>query len=477
MQNEVKSFIGKYVGELSENNVAIFAGAGMSVPAGYVNWKGLLRPLADDLGVDIDGEYDLISLAQYHCNENGRHGINQQLLNEIASNKNITKNHKVLSRLPIRTYWTTNYDKLIERALEENGKIVDVKYTINQLSSTTPNRDAIVYKMHGDIDHPDSAIVTKDDYERYASNYGPYINALSGDLVSKTFLFIGFSFTDPNLDYIMSRIRITFKEHQRQHFCIFRRVAKSDYQDTAAYEQAEKKQQLVITDLKRFQIKAILVDQYSQITEILEKIEKLYKRKTLFISGSADYYSPWNRLEIEGFLCKLSRVLIEKNFKIVSGVGLGVGNAVITGAVDAIYSHHNGRINDYLHMRPLPQLITDPEERRTVWKKYRYELIGNAGIALFFMGNRLADGQAVLADGVKEEFQIAHELGLAVIPIGATGYMANELWKEVTENISRYYPGNRPDVLEKIKLLGEPVHSPDQLIPKIIDVINTVYEE
>jgi SIR2-like domain len=53
--------------------------------------------------------------------------------------------------------------------------------------------------MHGDIDHPDEAVLTKDDYESYHVKMDQFITTLSGDLVSKTFIFIGFSFTDPNL--------------------------------------------------------------------------------------------------------------------------------------------------------------------------------------------------------------------------------------------------------------------------------------
>ena len=64
-------------------------------------------------------------------------------------------------------------------------------------------------------------------------------------------------------------------------------------------------------------------------------------------------------------------------------------------------------------------------------EKYRYEMIGSAGISIFFMGNKVADGKTVTADGVKKEFNISHELGLALIPVGCSGYMAKELWDEV----------------------------------------------
>lgn len=45
--------------ELEEGNLAIFAGAGFSRAAGYVDWKSLLKPIADELDLDVDKEWDL----------------------------------------------------------------------------------------------------------------------------------------------------------------------------------------------------------------------------------------------------------------------------------------------------------------------------------------------------------------------------------------------------------------------------------
>ena len=179
MTKEQELFIQRFLSELEEDNVAIFAGAGLSTSAGYVNWKELLRPLAEELSLNIDEEQDLVGVAQYYLNENGRNRISQQLMDEIATEKQPTINHQILSRLPIKTYWTTNYDKLVEKSLEDAGKIVDVKYTINHLSVTKKKRDVIVYKMHGDIAHPNDAVLTKDDYERYHIKMDLYLSALS----------------------------------------------------------------------------------------------------------------------------------------------------------------------------------------------------------------------------------------------------------------------------------------------------------
>lgn len=474
MNNEIKIFIERFLKEIEEENAAIFAGAGLSVSAGYVNWKELLSPLAQELGLNIYQEHDLISLAQYHCNEQGgnRHIINQKLLEEFPASNSTTENHRILARLPINTYWTTNYDKLIETALKETGKIPDVKYTIPHLATTKPKRDAVVYKMHGDIDHPDQAVLTKDDYEKYSFERGAFINALSGDLISKTFLFLGFSFTDPNLDYVLSRVRVIFQKNQRQHYCFFRKRTKQPNESEENFRNEKTRQTLAINDLKRFNIKTLLVEDYQEITEILRKIEMHYRRKTIFISGSAQEYGKWSRELTEEFLHALSKALIDKKFKIVSGVGLGVGNAIITGAIEAILSK-NGYIGDNLIMRPFPLSINNPNEKARIWEEYRNDIISRAGIALFFLGNKLDENnQVVFADGVRKEFEIAHKQGLAVVPVGASEYISRELWETVLHDLSSFYP-EKPDKLKNaFSELGVKTDNPMTLISKIISFID-----
>ena len=135
------TFIREYTRELHNRNAAVFGGAGLSMDSGYVDWKGLLRDIIQDLGLDPDKEHDLVTLAQYHCNRAGgnKTQLTETILNHFATTKTPTQNHRVLARLPIHTYWTTNYDKLIEKALEDAKKVPDVKYTLKQLSVTRPD--------------------------------------------------------------------------------------------------------------------------------------------------------------------------------------------------------------------------------------------------------------------------------------------------------------------------------------------------
>src|SRR4051812_5335685 len=124
---EQKKFINEFVSEINNGDAAIFAGAGLSAAAGFVNWKGLLRDLADEIGLSVDRESDLTMVAQYYCNSFNRAKINDKIINEFTTLEKGNLNHSILSRLGIDTYWTTNYDQLIERTLETDGKIVDVK--------------------------------------------------------------------------------------------------------------------------------------------------------------------------------------------------------------------------------------------------------------------------------------------------------------------------------------------------------------
>ena len=445
MEQELLAFIARYVKEIQNNNAAVFIGAGLSKSSGYVEWKNLLKNVAQELGLDITKEQDLVSLAQYYCNENGnRSVINETIFEEFSQERAISENHKILSRLPISTYWTTNYDTLIEDALLEVQKVVDVKHNNSHFSITKPQRDAIVYKMHGDKSCPNDAIIIKDDYEKYYRNHVPFLTALSGDLISKTFLFLGFSFSDPNIDYILSRIRIDYgEENPKQHYAIMRNVQESDYPDKVDFEYAKRKHELFISDLKRYNIKALLIDDYAEITKILHEIEKRINQKNIFISGSAAEYGDFNEKESSKFIQLLSTSLIKNGYNLISGFGLGVGSDVIIGALNEIYMNCRTINKERLLLRPFPQGIENDDTRNKLWTQYREDMISRAGISIFIFGNKRdsASGNIVYSNGVKSEYEIAKKHDNLIIPIGCTGYVAKEIWSDVADNLEDFYPG------------------------------------
>jgi len=473
MNRDQETFLRDISKELIEENVAIFAGAGMSAGAGFVNWAELLRPIADEIGLSVDKEYDLVALAQYHCNENkgNRSQLNQRLIEEFSKRANATENHKILSRLPIQTFWTTNYDKLIEESLVSAGKLPDVKYTKEHLAHTKPKRDAIVYKMHGDVDHPSQAVLTKDDYEKYHISMDQYLSNLKGDLITKTFIFIGFSFTDPNLDYILSRVRVAFEQHQRRHYCFLKKISKNADESDADFQYRERKQELFVGDLSRFNIRTILVNEYIEITALLKEIENRYKKKSIFISGAAHEYGLWTNEDSLKFIHSLSSQLTALGCKIISGFGLGVGGAVITGALEQIYMISRSNINDKLILRPFPQEQTGKMPQAELWKTYREDMISHAGIAIFLFGNKINDaGSVVKSNGMMQEYQIAKDTGTLIIPVGTTGYAAKDIWDlELIDHKSRNDVS--PEFMQLFMDLNDNTKTPQQIIDAIIKFI------
>lgn len=477
----VEPIVEKLSKELREDNVAVFVGAGLSRAAGYVDWAGLLAPLAKELGLDSAKEEDLVGVAQFYLNHHrdNRNALNQQLLEAFSDLKQPHENHEILARLPIRSYWTTNYDKLIEKSLGAAGKIVDSKYTVAQLATTKPHRDVILFKMHGDIDHPGDTILTREDYERYhlPQKQGPFITALSGDLVEKTFLFLGFSFSDPNLNYILSRVRIAFAKDQRAHYCVMKRREKLADESGDEFRYAAVRQDLMIEDLKRYNINTILVDNYNEITELLRMWEKRFRLGTVFVSGSAAEYGKWGRDGTEAFLRRLGTELIKRNFRVTTGFGLGVGGALVTGAIQEIYSSPTRTIEEQLVMRPFPIGITDAAERNATFKKYRDEMVSQSGIAIFVLGNKETGGKVIPADGLKAEFEQAAAAGLCLIPIGASGYMSETLWNEVLADPGRYYKADIAKIVPLLKKLGDTSIAPTELLTPLFTLIDILTKE
>src|SRR5699024_6027475 len=438
-ERDKRNFINEYVKVLNNNRGALFAGAGLSIPSGGISWKELLREEADSIGIDVDKENDLISVAQFIYNESRtRQTITQLLKNKISKKGNINLNHEILSSLPIKKAWTTNYDDFLERSFTDADKVVDLKKSVQDMATEFDDTDVTIYKMHGDIGIPNSAVLLKDDYEIYDKKNELFTKTLQTDLYSNTFLFVGFSFDDPNLETILSKVRIMLEENPRRHYCILKKVMKDDaeYVDLKEDEKEKEynydwnKQQLRIRDLERYGIKAILVDTYDEVTDILLSIKRKYLSDKVFISGAYE--------EVEGFLgktgneakiladrfCeKYGKVLFNEDIQTSSGLGFGVGRNIATGLLKEEADSGNIRLSSKLIIRPFPIVQEDEEKRR-----YRTKILSECGVSVFLFGNKYEGDNLIDSPGVREEYEISRELGHFIIPVGSSGYESKKLF-------------------------------------------------
>lgn len=463
---------------LDEGTAAFFIGAGMSRGAGFVDWRDLVRDIAKDLELDVDKETDLIALAQYHVNQRkGRAHINQKLINEFTKQAIPTENHRLIASLPVHSVWTTNYDNVLEDAFAAALKRVDVKKTPKNLTYTKPKRDVTIYKMHGDVDLPDEAVLTKADFETYSLKRELFSVQLRGDLVSKTFLFLGYSFSDPNIDYILARIRVLLGEDKRDHFCIMRAVPKPKTKSAkkiAEYEYELRKQELRIEDLQNYGIQTLLIEEYTEITSILQELNRRVDRKNVFVSGSAHDFSPLGPERILNLARSIGMQIIEHGYNLVSGMGLGIGGAITIGAMEALYRSPASDLDERTTLRPFPQVEPTSGNKKEMWTRYRDEMISKAGFAIFICGNKLKEGKVVEANGVIEEFDLAIKHGVYPIPIGATGHVAAKLWTMVASDVGRYFGAHQRVVARSLQVLNKANVKDAEIVAAIFSILKAI---
>ncbi len=472
-------FIREYSRALDDGNAALFAGAGLSAGADLADWRGLLREIAEGLGLDVHEESDLLALAQYeHNNAGTRHRLNTAIIDEFKQRGSLTANHKWIAQLPIEVVWTTNYDTLLEQAFANVDKRVDVKFAPKQLTVRLRNADVTVYKMHGDVSDPDNAVLTKEDYDLYDVRRTAFTEMLRTDLTRYCFLFLGFSFTDPNIEYILSRLRQMLDGAQRIHYCITRRPPKpTDPTKAEKHARDLARFRHRIADLKRFGIQTVVIDDYAEIEPILRTLVHRASTRNVMVSGSAHDFSPLGKDRLESLARRIGKELVLRGYNLVSGYGLGIGGACILGANEAAYFHKNVKAGQRLQLRLFPQELPPDVSRAALYTRIRKEMVEQSGAAVFLAGNKLdaTSGKVVPADGVMQEFEMAKAESKVLIPVPCTGHAAREIWNRMEPALATHFP--QTDVRAEFTVLSDASSTEDQLIEAIFGILKKVRKE
>lgn len=469
------SYLNQIAEQIKLGYVSVFAGAGLSVASGYVDWKKLLEPICKQMRLDINK--DLTEIAQYYKNQYGRQGLNDVVFNEFTKVPKNNENVAWLAKLPIKEYWTTNYDDIIEREIEKRGKVVETIINQETFKYHDPKREVVVYKMHGDKKYPDDVVLTKEDYQKYDEKRQLFTKLLSVELVRRTFLFIGFSFNDPNLERILSIAKNSLNSKSLpKHYCFMRKVQIIDYLNSEnvitddaleKYIQDKNYQELRIEDMTRYGIYTILVDDFNQITLMLQFLYNKYITNNIFISGGINPvnlsdYGDFNKVRqdeesrlnsAEKFLTLLGKKMIDNNFRIYTGFGAGVGNYILSGV---LASKKNNPFtadvtNSEIH---ISSLIGIDDERKN---KIRKRLIEQCSSTIILFGY----GEEIEKSGTFLEYKIAQELGNYIVPVKATGFAAQYIFEDLKKE-------NKLDA--KLRFLEEE-NSVEELVDGIIRVL------
>ena len=286
-------------------------------------------------------------------------------------------------------------------------------------------------------------VICKSDYERYARKHPLFQTTLEADLASKTFLFLGFSFADPNLNYMLGHLHAMLEGNAKGHFAVMRRVRENqslpENERKRVYLYDRNKQDLQVGELERYNIRTLLIDRFTDVPELLRSIEVAAFRKNVFVSGSANKYTAeFDESRMRDFCMHLGEMLMTHGYKLVSGFGLNVGQPVFQGALLKLYERKNIGVEEHFILRPFPRNMPSEVAEAEFNSRYRRSMVAQCGFAIFISGT---SRRSSLSEGVLDEYKIACELGKIPIPVGATGYASEHLWHEIKPQREAVYSG------------------------------------
>ncbi|MGH9066199.1 MAG: SIR2 family NAD-dependent protein deacylase [Acidimicrobiales bacterium] len=132
-----------------------------------------------------------------------------------------TPSHAALVRLDLPLLFTTNYDELIEAAYREAGCQLRVTISEEQFKARRAERpDRHLVKLHGSIDQPDSIVLTRSDYARARLDRKEMLGFLRSEMAETSFLFVGFSLSDPNFNLLHDDIRLVYGMNVPASYCV-----------------------------------------------------------------------------------------------------------------------------------------------------------------------------------------------------------------------------------------------------------------
>lgn len=210
---------------VSKEDVVLFAGAGLSLYAGYPSGNALKNIFYNKLNVKekeiIDEHQTLSTLTQNLFDlHNGRNSTISILRDVFLAKPKSTDLHTRISEIPhFKTIITTNYDQLFENTLGDKAQLLISNKDLPYLDK----KRVQIYKIHGDLSLPDTIILKDSDYNNFFKNNKeaePFWNSVKEKLTTQSILFIGYSLEDANIKVIFEKILESLGDDMKEKFFV-----------------------------------------------------------------------------------------------------------------------------------------------------------------------------------------------------------------------------------------------------------------
>ncbi|CAB4887374.1 unannotated protein [freshwater metagenome] len=435
-------------------NAAIFVGAGLSRAAGYPDWGSLLAPMQERCSIPAHRDLPLVAeFIALDAANGGRDALESHILTTITGIDPVpSSSHVDLGRLDVKELWTTNYDRLLETAIPE-AVVVAAEQSVHNIAS---RRRAII-KMHGSINSADqwelAPIITRSDYERYETEHPRIWTVLRSSYMSRTILFLGFSFTDPNIEILLRLARTLGTASGDKHLAVMK--PPNGPNDSAEDMQ---RYRLQAADLENSGISICEVDSHEEIRDVTAELVLRTRPPHLFISGSSNIKNATdsqNEEILEPWCAAIATMLVDEPDWTITSLGGPAGwytsrNVARTRRKEQDYDPSK----IVIHFRGKNEPPEVPPERvgTAIYSDLTREQL---------VHSLLDECRSLLAisGGTRtaEEIEWAVQRRVAVVPLAAAGGAAREYWAKHRDDPPAI--GSRPTDRKTWALLDDSDHT------------------
>lgn len=147
----------------------------------------------------------------------------EHVTNEFGQIAEPSALHKAIIGLDQRIVLTTNFDKLLETCWNSSVKemthypVVLTSVDDSVFSLLKDHKNKYLVKIHGTVDRVSELVFSKSEYIRLAFGNALYTSFLEVLLLNYTFLFIGFSMSDPAICSLMETYALRYPK-ARPHY-------------------------------------------------------------------------------------------------------------------------------------------------------------------------------------------------------------------------------------------------------------------
>lgn len=429
----IHELVSRYGEAVDRHVAAVFVGAGLSMQAGLPSWSTLIQPLADEIGVDTSTDLTLIAEYFERTVPGGRERLAAHLATELSSIRTPHEGQQLVAQLGVTEIWTTNFDPLLELA-RPDAIVVNIDDEAPAVGSGEP----VVIKMHGGFSFDGSTprwrgtpVITRGDFERYDVEHPRLWALLHASYLTRTMLFLGFSFTDPNIELLLRLARRQGTAAGNHHLAVLRRPTKPN--ELALHE-------LRVLDLEGNGVQVCEINEFDQLVPLLRSIKRRTKPSCMFVSGSGenDLVTEWSdrvgTLVASHPTWQVASLGGDAGWLTTRRVGLQRRSAgtYIAEDLKLYFRRREGEPPPPLSERIGTAVFSDSDRHPLV-----DEVIESCRAMVVVGGG----------DRATEEINLALNAGLGVVPIAASGGAAHDAWQAATT------PGSDP---RRLLLGGRP---------------------